>query len=58
MPNLISIAATTIEVPSYPSRACSRTATRNRRQALKSALWSCLKLGVTLTAIFVKELIL
>ncbi len=58
MPNLISIAATTIEVPSYPARACSRTAVRNRRAALKSALWSGLKIVVTLSAIFMKELIL
>lgn len=57
MPNLIPII--TVEIPAvYPSRSCSRSSVRNRRQALKSALWSGLKIAVTLIAIFVKELIL
>lgn len=57
MPNLIPLI--TVEIPAvYPSRACSRASTRNRRAALKSALWSGLKIAVTLTAICVKELFL
>lgn len=57
MPNLIPLI--TVEIPAIsPSRACSRVAVRNRRAALKSALWSGLKIVVTLAAIFVKELLL
>lgn len=56
MPNLIPLM--NVEISSYPARACSRTAVRNRRAALKSALWSGLKIVVTLTAIFVKEVFL
>lgn len=57
MPNLISI-LTAVEVSPSPSRAYSRVAIRNRRSALKSALWLVLKASATLSAVFVRELFL
>lgn len=58
MPNLISIASATIEVPSYPSRASGRTAAKNRRAALRSAIWPFAKASVILLGMFVKEVLL
>ncbi|MFC6652093.1 hypothetical protein [Paenibacillus rhizoplanae] len=55
MLNLITIVPASIEVPSYPSRVSGRTASRNRRQALRSALWPIAKASVVLLGIFVKE---
>lgn len=37
MPTLIPLV--TADVPSYPSRAAGRTAAKNRRAMLKSAIW-------------------
>ncbi|WP_156130494.1 hypothetical protein [Paenibacillus durus] len=58
MTNLISIIAANIEVSPSPSRAYSRVAVRNRRAALKGALWLGLKAAATLSAVFVRELFL
>jgi hypothetical protein len=60
MPNLITIAAITIEVPSYPSRVTTsgRTASRNRRQALRKMLWPLAKASVILLGVFVREVFL
>lgn len=55
MPNLITIAPASIEVPSYPSRASGRTAAKNRRAALRSAIWPFVKASVILLGLFVKE---
>lgn len=58
MPNLITIAAATIEVPSYPSRTTGRSAIKKRRSALKGALWPFAKASVILLGIFVREVFL
>ncbi|CAH1194661.1 hypothetical protein PAECIP111892_01790 [Paenibacillus auburnensis] len=60
MPNLITIASATIEVPSYPSRttAAGRIASRNRRAAIKKMLWPFAKSFVVLLGLFVKEVFL
>lgn len=48
-----------IEVPTFiPSRAHTRSAARNRRAFIKSALYVGLKACATVAAIFVRELFL
>lgn len=56
MPNLISLI--TVEVSPSPSRASGRTAAKNRRQALRSAIWPFAKASVILLGMFVKEVLL
>lgn len=46
-----------IEVCPYPSRALTRNGIRNRRSMLRGALWPIAKATVSLTAIFVRELL-
>ncbi|MNM81800.1 hypothetical protein D3C81_938130 [compost metagenome] len=57
MLNLISI-LTAVEVSPSPSRATGRTSAKNRRAALKSALWPIAKASVILLGMFVKEVFL
>ncbi|WP_157261060.1 hypothetical protein [Paenibacillus wynnii] len=56
MPNLIPL--TTSEATSYPSRAAGRTAAKNRRTMIKSAIWPFAKASVVLLGLFVKEVFL
>lgn len=55
MPNLIPLTA---DIPSYPTRAASRTTVRNRRQALRKMLWPFAKASVILLGVFVREVFL
>lgn len=58
MPNLIPLI--TADVPSYPSRVTTsgRTAAKNRRSALRSAIWPFAKASAVLLGLFVKEVFL
>jgi hypothetical protein len=56
MPTLIPLI--TADVPSYPSRASGRIAAKNRRIALRSAIWPFAKASVVLLGLFVKEVFL
>ncbi|WP_170880199.1 hypothetical protein [Paenibacillus odorifer] len=52
------MSANIIEIYSYPSRALTRTAIRNRRPSLKAAIWSITKALITISAILLRELFL
>ncbi|WP_339192021.1 hypothetical protein NST68_21310 [Paenibacillus sp. FSL E2-0230] len=46
-----------LEGYSYPSRCLTRAGIRNRRSMLRGALWPIAKAAVSLTAVFVRELL-
>lgn len=58
MPNLISLMTVDVATPLYPTRASGRTAAKNRRAMLKSAIWPLAKAAVILLGVFVREVFL